>query len=39
MRLDELSEEGVLALELATGVPLVYELAEDGTVQSKTTLD
>ena len=39
MQLDELDEEGVLSLELGTGVPLVYELAEDGTVQSKTILE
>jgi 2,3-bisphosphoglycerate-dependent phosphoglycerate mutase len=35
MQLDQLDEEGVLALELATGVPLVYELDEDGTVRSR----
>ncbi len=39
MQLDELDEEGVLSLELGTGVPLVYDLAEDGTVQSKTILE
>ncbi len=39
MQLDELDEEGVLALELATGVPLVYDLADDGTVQDKRLLD
>jgi 2,3-bisphosphoglycerate-dependent phosphoglycerate mutase len=38
MQLDDLDEEGVLALELKTGVPLVYELAEDGTVRDKTIL-
>ncbi|MEX1179169.1 MAG: 2,3-diphosphoglycerate-dependent phosphoglycerate mutase [Nitriliruptor sp.] len=38
MQLDELDEEGVLALELATGVPLVYELDEDGTVRSRELL-
>jgi len=38
MRLDDLSEEGVLALELATGVPLVYTLERDGTVVEKHTL-
>lgn len=38
MRLDQLSEEEVVALELATGVPVVYELTEDGTVESKRTL-
>jgi 2,3-bisphosphoglycerate-dependent phosphoglycerate mutase len=38
MQLDELDEEGVLALELATGIPLVYELAEDGAVRSRELL-
>ncbi len=39
MRLDDLDEEAVLGLNLATGIPLVYELDVDGTVQSKHTLD
>jgi 2,3-bisphosphoglycerate-dependent phosphoglycerate mutase len=39
MQLDDLDEEGVLSLELATGVPLVYDLASDGTVQGKRTLN
>ena len=39
MQLDELDEEGVLSLELGTGVPLVYDLAEDGTVREKTILE
>ncbi len=39
MRLDGLSEDEVLALELGTGVPLVYDLAEDGTVRSKEILE
>jgi len=39
MQLDELDEEGVLSLELGTGVPLVYDLAEDGTVRGKTILE
>jgi 2,3-bisphosphoglycerate-dependent phosphoglycerate mutase len=39
MRLDDLDEEGVLALELGTGVPLVYDLAEDGTVRDKRILE
>jgi 2,3-bisphosphoglycerate-dependent phosphoglycerate mutase len=38
MQLDQLDEEGVLGLELATGVPVVYDLAEDGTVRSVETL-
>ncbi len=39
MQLDELDEDAVLALELGTGVPLVYDLAEDGTVRGKTILE
>ena len=39
MQLDGLDEEGVLALELGTGVPLVYDLAEDGTVRGKRILE
>lgn len=39
MQLDQLDEEGVLSLELGTGVPLVYDLAEDGTVRGKTILE
>jgi 2,3-bisphosphoglycerate-dependent phosphoglycerate mutase len=39
MQLDQLDEEGVLALELGTGVPLVYDLAEDGAVRGKTILE
>jgi 2,3-bisphosphoglycerate-dependent phosphoglycerate mutase len=35
MQLDQLAEDEVPGLELATGVPLVYELDEDGTVLSK----
>ena len=35
MKLDRLSEEQVVALELATGVPLVYEIDERGEVLSK----
>jgi 2,3-bisphosphoglycerate-dependent phosphoglycerate mutase len=38
MQLDGLDEDEVLALELATGVPLVYELDEDGTVRSRELL-
>ena len=38
MKLDNLSSEEVVALELATGVPLVYELGTDGRVESKTIL-
>jgi len=39
MQLDHLDEEGVLSLELGTGVPLVYDLAEDGSVRGKTILE
>ena len=39
MQLDALDEEGVLSLELATGVPLLYDLAEDGTVRGKRILE
>lgn len=39
MQLDELDEEGVVALELATGLPLVYDLDEDGTVLGKRILE
>jgi 2,3-bisphosphoglycerate-dependent phosphoglycerate mutase len=38
MELDQLDEDEVPGLELATGVPLVYDLAEDGTVRAKRTL-
>jgi 2,3-bisphosphoglycerate-dependent phosphoglycerate mutase len=39
MQLDDLSEDEVLSLELGTGIPLVYDLAEDGTVKGKHTLE
>jgi 2,3-bisphosphoglycerate-dependent phosphoglycerate mutase len=38
MRLDALGPDEVVALELATGVPLVYELDADGAVVSKRVL-
>jgi 2,3-bisphosphoglycerate-dependent phosphoglycerate mutase len=39
MQLDRLSGEQVIALELATGAPLVYEMENDGaTVKSKRVL-
>jgi len=39
MRLDQLTGEQVVALELATGAPLVYEMADDGAaVKSKRVL-
>lgn len=38
MELDRLTQEQVLSLELATGVPIRYEIAPDGSVLSKTIL-
>ena len=35
MELDQLAPDEVPGLELATGVPLVYELDQDGTVRSR----
>lgn len=35
MALEGLSKEAVVALELATGVPIVYEIGRDGRVQAK----
>ena len=39
MELDQLEPDEVPGLELATGVPLVYDIDEDGTVRSKQTLE
>ena len=39
MSLDNLSKEEVIALELKTGVPIVYELNGDGTAKSKEVLN
>lgn len=39
MELDQLAEDEVPGLELATGVPLVYDLETDGTVRSKRTME
>ena len=39
MFLDRLTQEQVLALEIATGVPIVYEIAADGSVKSKRILE
>jgi 2,3-bisphosphoglycerate-dependent phosphoglycerate mutase len=39
MELDQLGEDEVMGVELATGVPLLYDLGEDGTVRGKTTLE
>jgi 2,3-bisphosphoglycerate-dependent phosphoglycerate mutase len=38
MALDDLTPEQVLELNLETGVPLVYDLERDGTVNSKVVL-
>ncbi|OWV79779.1 phosphoglyceromutase [Rhizobium sp. R635] len=38
MVLDKLSKEGILALNLATGVPMVYKLKADSIVASKEVL-
>jgi 2,3-bisphosphoglycerate-dependent phosphoglycerate mutase len=38
MRLDKLSEQEVLELNLDTGVPLVYDMDENGTVLGKSVL-
>lgn len=38
MSLDKLSKEEVLELNLGTGIPLLYELNEDGGVQDKQIL-
>jgi 2,3-bisphosphoglycerate-dependent phosphoglycerate mutase len=38
MELDQLDEDEVPGLELATGVPLVYDLTDQGTVRAKRTL-
>jgi len=38
MQLEQLAEDEVPGLELATGVPLVYDLAEDGTLRDKRIL-
>lgn len=38
MELDQLTKEQVLELNLATGVPIVYEMDEKGTVLKKTIL-
>lgn len=38
MFLDKLTQEQVLALEIATGVPIVYEIAPNGSAKSKQIL-
>jgi len=39
MSLDKMTKEEVLALNLGTAIPVVYELESDGTVISKQVLD
>lgn len=39
MKLDNLTGEEVIQLELATGVPLVYDLSESGGVHSRVVLE
>jgi len=39
MKLDKLTGDQVVALELATGVPLVYDIDKDGTVREKLVLE
>lgn len=39
MKLDDLTGEEVVKLELATGLPLLYEVEPDGSVLSKRILD
>jgi 2,3-bisphosphoglycerate-dependent phosphoglycerate mutase len=39
MQLDQLGEDEVMGVELATGIPLVYDLETDGSVRGKSTLE
>src|SRR5690606_25090888 len=39
MKLDELSEDEVVKLEIATGVPIVYQLDDQGRAVSKRILE
>jgi 2,3-bisphosphoglycerate-dependent phosphoglycerate mutase len=39
MELDQLSEEEVPKLELATGIPTVYDIDEEGKVVGKEIMD
>ncbi len=39
MFLDKLTQEQVLALEIATGVPILYEIAPDGAVREKRVIN
>ncbi|MGH8009090.1 MAG: 2,3-bisphosphoglycerate-dependent phosphoglycerate mutase, partial [Candidatus Binatia bacterium] len=38
MHLDQLSREQVLALEVGTGVPIVYDIEAEGRVKGKRVL-
>lgn len=39
MRLDKLSADEIVRVEIATGVPIIYELDGDGRVASKRVLE
>jgi 2,3-bisphosphoglycerate-dependent phosphoglycerate mutase len=39
MELDKLSEEEVPKLELATGIPIIYDIDEEGKVVSKEIME
>lgn len=39
MALDNLSPEEIIKMEIATGVPIIYQLSEDGSVVSKEVLE
>jgi 2,3-bisphosphoglycerate-dependent phosphoglycerate mutase len=39
MDLEQISEDEIMGVELATGIPLVYDLETDGTVKGKRTLE
>ena len=39
MDLEQISEDEIMGVELATGIPLVYDLQTDGSVKGKRTLE
>jgi 2,3-bisphosphoglycerate-dependent phosphoglycerate mutase len=39
MDLEQISEDEIMGVELATGIPLVYDLETDGTLKGKRTLE
>jgi 2,3-bisphosphoglycerate-dependent phosphoglycerate mutase len=39
MDLEQISEDEIMGVELATGIPLVYDLETDGTLKGKSTLE